>query len=626
MERSRTGFLFVALVAFTLSVLWTPFSAAGSAQEEPTWTIMVYMANDYPTPLPWDDNIDSMEAAEQVAGTNILALVDNYGIGDTRLLKIQHDPAVPSTSIISPELDDAEAIIPPSGEVNMASPDTLFAFINFSATMFPADTYVLILWGHGAGWYGMCPDGTDLLDLVELKTATTQATSAIGTKIDMVVVDACAEATVEMMAQLQGTVGFLVAAESNIPSIGLPYTEILNGLAEEPEQSPEEFGAIIVSEYVDKSWQVSPYSATLATLNLSAVGGLLESLDELSEMGTKYDFLFHDILNEALILSETYGTEWYVDLGDFANYLRLAPLPLEMQFAALNLAFAYDRVISSFEKYNNPDPVDGIGVARATGAIIYAPSGVFPDTDYSLLSISSTEWDEFGELARSTSSSNASSGDLTVNYLDEDHDGLAESLTLNWEASYDLVDAWVFVAGASGFISYEHYQYNVPGALIEGLTGTISLSVSGVVAGVAVSHSLYTGDFGRVVRLEVSLQEDGAAAEGAYYMRVLTAASEINVSAEEDGTFLAMVRIPTDADLGELITVQIVDEDTHEVVGTERLYAPTSDTQVTVEVFGEDEGPPPGFYSTLLLSLLPGILVLAFALTVYLGDRRRAKA
>jgi hypothetical protein len=614
------------LIALSIAMVSSPSATGGATQGEPTWTIMVYMADDFATSLPWEENVDAMEAAEQAEGTNILVLVDDYGVGDSRLLKILHDPAAPSTSIISPELDDSSEVIPPSGEVNMASADTLSAFVNFSSDRFPADRYVLILWGHGAGWYGLCPDGTDLLDLVELKQAATQAASSIGSKLDMVVVDACAEATVEVMAQLHGSVDFLVAAESNIPSQGLPYTEILDSLAEDPGQSPEEFGALIVSEYVERSWQVSPFSATLATLNLSALDGLLTSLDELSEMGVKYDFLFHDILNDALAASETYGTEWYVDIGDLANNMQTEVLPLEMQFAALNMALAYDKVVSSFEKYDNPDPVDGVRVAAATGAVIYAPSGVFPDTNYALLSIATTDWDEFGQLARATSSSNASSGDLMPFYSDDDNDGLAESLTLDWDASYERVDVWIFIEGVNGFVSYEHYEYTIPGATIRGLMGRARISASGSVAGVAIHHSTFVQDFGAAVRLEVSLQEEGKAVHGAYYMRVLTSTTEINVTDEEDGAYLAMLRVPTDAAVGELITVQIVDEDTHEVVGEERLYTPFSDTSLAVEVFLEDEGMQPGFYPTLFLSLLPGILVLGFALTLYWGDRKKTRA
>ncbi|MCU0853306.1 MAG: clostripain-related cysteine peptidase [Thermoplasmata archaeon] len=626
MALSRSGFYTAMLIALSVAMVSAPSATGGATQGEPAWTIMVYMADDFATSLPWEDNVDAMEAAEQAEGTNILVLVDDYGVGDSRLLKILHDPADPSVSIISPELDDSFEVIPPSGEVNMASADTLSAFVNFSSDRFPADRYVLILWGHGAGWYGLCPDGTDLLDLVELKQAATQAASSIGSKLDMVVVDACAEATVEVMAQLQGSVDFLVAAESNIPSQGLPYTEILDSLAEDPEQTPEEFGALIVSEYVHRSWQVSPFSATLATLNLSALDMFLASLDEFSGMGVKYDFLFHDILNDALAGSETYGTEWYVDVGDLANHMQTEVLPLEMQFAALRMVLAYDKVVSSFEKYDNPDPVDGVSVAAATGAVIYAPSGVFPDTNYELLSIATTNWDEFGQLARATSSSNASSGDLTPFYVDDDHDGLAESLTLDWDASYERVDVWIFVEGVNGFVSHEHYVYTVPGATIEGLMGRASISASGSVAGVATHHSTFVQDFGAAVRLEVSLQEDGKAVHGAYYMRVLTSRTEINVTDEEDGTYLAMLRVPTDAAAGELITVQIVDEDTHEVVGEERLYTPFSDTSLAVEVFLEDDGSPPGFYPTLFLSLLPGILVLGFALTLYWGDRKKTKA
>src|SRR5512136_1192232 len=145
------------------------------------WTIMMYMADDYPPDLPWSDNIHQMEAANQTDGTNVIALVDPLGAGNSKLLKVEHGGAV--------AVSDSFAVIPPSGEVNMATPNTLNSFIRFSATNYPADRYVLILWGHGAGWVGMCPDGTDILTLGELRDALSSATGSMGRPLDLVGVD-----------------------------------------------------------------------------------------------------------------------------------------------------------------------------------------------------------------------------------------------------------------------------------------------------------------------------------------------------------------------------------------------------------------------------------------------------
>ena len=120
---------------------------------------MVYMADDTTSPLPWEDNINAMEAATQAPGTSILALVDPPGTGNSQILKIVQDPDPQSDTIVSPAIDDGHAVIPIDNEVNMADPGTLQAFIAFAIGRYPATHTVLILWGHGGGWRGLCQDG-----------------------------------------------------------------------------------------------------------------------------------------------------------------------------------------------------------------------------------------------------------------------------------------------------------------------------------------------------------------------------------------------------------------------------------------------------------------------------------
>lgn len=184
--------VFALLVMSAVPVGTTHVTSTQSSQTR--WTIMMYMADDATPDLPWSGNIHQMEAANQTDGTNVIALVDPLGSGNSQLLKVEHGGAV--------TVADSFAVIPPGGEVNMASPNTLSSFIRFSAANYPADRYVLILWGHGAGWEGMCPDGADILTLGELKDALSNATDFMGRPLDLIGVDSCAEANFEMLYEI----------------------------------------------------------------------------------------------------------------------------------------------------------------------------------------------------------------------------------------------------------------------------------------------------------------------------------------------------------------------------------------------------------------------------------------
>ena len=158
-----------ATVLSTSSSISIHLAEAASIDEPATWTLMVYMAADVSDELPWLQDINEMEAAYQASGTSVVALLDPPGDGDSRLLEIAHDEGFFDPDIVSVDVEDEGEVIPVSGEVNMGSPDTLRDFIEFSAANYPADHLVLVLWGHGAGWMGLCPDGFDLLTLPELR-------------------------------------------------------------------------------------------------------------------------------------------------------------------------------------------------------------------------------------------------------------------------------------------------------------------------------------------------------------------------------------------------------------------------------------------------------------------------
>lgn len=614
----------------TLIFLATQLSGFGwsgqSANQPQTWTIMVYMADDTSSPLPWRDNVNAMEAAVQAPGTSVVVLIDQAGFGNTMLLKVQHDSNASQDTLVSTPIDDNHLVIPMTGEVNTAAPGTLSAFIGFSATTFPADKYVLILWGHGSGWRGLCPDGIDFLTLPELRTALSDATADIGRKLDVVAIDACTEGTMEMLYEVRGYTDYYVAAETNIPYQGLPYTRILNRLAADASQTPESFGKSIVEEYIGWSREVSPYSATMALFDMSGFQRVADLLEQLSAEGVRFDNLFHTKFNSAFSTAEQYDIEWYVDFGDAMDRLQASDVPHETKLLAIQSALAYLDMVSHFESYSHPAPADNVWVNKSKGLAIYVPSDSPEDAAYSSLSIASTIWDEFGKFARVDGTDQASDPEPTMSYVDLDEDQVYDEMKMEWQSSYDAVTAWVFRQEPGGLVFLGKLAnigsaLSVPSSL--GYFGKLVLSASGSNSGIAESYALVTGSLAGTVMITVELKPVDQLDDPLYDLRVTTASRQY--TREDIGhAFAIAVGIPEDADIGGTVTVEVLDRETGDVVASWQLTVPAVDSSATMLVASTHPPEGPSTAVLLLFSLLPGILVLVFALM--LNSDRKKKA
>jgi len=617
--------LIILTAILLLPVLISPIGTSPKAMKADltvtTWTIMVYMADDTTMHLSWQDDINEMEAAQQMVGTNIIALVDEFGPSNTTLLRVQQDPNGLDPAIISTRVNDSGIVIPPSGEVNMASPDTLSSFINFSVSAYPAQRYVLILWGHGANWHGLCPDGTDIMSLPELRSALASSTSSLGRPLDMVTIDSCAEASFEMLNQIKEYTRIFVGSEKDVPFQGLPYTQVLDGLAHDTNQIPEAFGARIVDEYVNWSMINSPYSATMGVYNLSRLGGVMGDLIALSDQGKKYDSLFHATINEAFRASEHYETEWAVDFGSLMDQLQRRDLPLEIRMLAIESALSYQQMVSYFRKWSNPDPFDGIRTSNATGAIIYAPSTSFPDSTYIELQLASTPWIHFGRLARHSGPTNESLPGPTMTYriLNQWVNGLPEELSLNWSYDNTLVTAWVFRREPGGMTLLRSYSVSDKSPIvIKDLFGSLVLATSAERDGVAVSYQALNATlYGKVV-MEIRPVRDYGIVEivrQGYQVRATFGNSSLQV--QKDISFYIVPTVPSEVDIGQMVWIEVLDGPNGNVVGSGWLIVTPTDTVTEIRVFD-----PPhkqaGDLVMLCLSILPGILILIFALLLLL--------
>ncbi len=133
------------------------------------------------------------------------------------------------------------------GEINTGTASPLTNFVNWAAKYAPADHYVLILGGHGAGWKGLLPDANssdDYLYMHELKTALDGANILT---FDILGFDCCLMAMVEVGYQIRFTVDYMVASEET--DMGWDYEYIFDHLQNNMHISSVELANYMVDSY-----------------------------------------------------------------------------------------------------------------------------------------------------------------------------------------------------------------------------------------------------------------------------------------------------------------------------------------------------------------------------------------
>lgn len=236
------------------------------------------------------------------------------------------------------------------GSVSMSVPETLQAFIDYSAEKYPAQMYDLILWDHGGGpqgGFGMdelhWEDGT--LDLAQMISAIK------GSKVehfDIIDFDACLMSSVEVTAAFAEFADYLIVSPETEPGYGQEYTTWLNAVSEKPDMSGYELGKIIVDAcvdfYEDETTEGYGQDATLSVIDLKNFRErMVPELTKLAEtMNSEFTVVGNNqLLNftdefRLLPMMYRYYDESLIDLGTLADHLGICMSELD------NYETAYD--------------------------------------------------------------------------------------------------------------------------------------------------------------------------------------------------------------------------------------------------------------------------------------------
>ncbi len=314
------------------------------------------------------------------------------------------------------------------GEVDMSDGQSLVDFVTWAAETFPADHYMLILSDHGMGWPGGWTDPTgghednpaplasrlgSTLYLDELDSALTAIrTQSKIQQFDIVGMDACLMAQIEVMSALSPHAHYFIASEETEPALGWAYTGFLQALVDNPGLTPADLSRLVVQSYINDDQRIvddkaradfvqqgsplgglfgtSSISAsqlarqlgrdvTLSVVDLSQTDALIQSLNDFTyELQNVDQATIAGARNYAQSFTSVFGHEVppaYIDLGNFTALLLREASDTALQQTGQALLQRIQQTVIA-EKHGN-------GKRGATGIAIYFPNTALYRSPYS---------------------------------------------------------------------------------------------------------------------------------------------------------------------------------------------------------------------------------------------------
>jgi hypothetical protein len=315
---------------------------------------MIYMAGDNSLSDVVDGNLEEISNAGSSEGLKIVVLSDKAGEGDSHLYYVGKKQLIeqPISSIWLKRPD----------EFYTGRYETLQSFIDWGMGNYSSNHYLLIMWGHGAGWKGAAEDKGDILNLTEMRLALGDR------KLDIIAFDACFMGAVEVYHALEQNANYIVASEKKMPRAGWPYENILGHVK---GHSPREVGAMMVDRYVEayEGGKKDSESLSIELGLLRTKTGLCEAIKDYLEG------------NPAVKLSSPCRFE-DEDTADIASVIKDGNVSKELS-----------RTVVRIGKWDNSN--SSLSVEESSGLTIYCPKKSMDET-YPVLDFAGyTGWDHF---------------------------------------------------------------------------------------------------------------------------------------------------------------------------------------------------------------------------------------
>ena len=287
-----------------------------------------------------------------------------------------------------------------SDETNTGSPVTLFDFVTWCVENYEAESYMLVLSGHGGGTekgYMLRDEHpADALTIWEMQVGLDVIHDQHGDLvIDILGMDCCLMTMAEVSYQLRERARLMVGSEGYSPIAGWPFKPVLTRMRDElsriedsdrERRKERERIAIangVVEEYVKYyvDYSIGGLSVEQSSLDLRNTEELTAAINNLAKVLCEEfppdDVKANEDFNHALVLShwkaQSFNGEQFVDLYDFCALLR-------EHYRCQHVVKACDAVLETEKKFVTRSCYSGPTYQYSRGVSIYFPwSAIDPD-------------------------------------------------------------------------------------------------------------------------------------------------------------------------------------------------------------------------------------------------------
>ena len=261
-----------------------------------SWTMLVYIAADNNLAPYASYNMNDMAAGlASLNRVNILVQWDQPSNNKTWRYKITPGGKIEVGSLTS--------------EMGYNPAKELVSSMEWAIKNYPANNYALILWDHGSGIEDFLPGSRNIISgsswlnfmpsLPErgilyddsqstcltnqgLTSALTQIKSLLGKNLDLIAMDACLMAMVEVTYQMKGLVNIFIGSQQTIPGYGFPYSQFIKPLSLNPAGTTSlQLAQSMVSSYKNfYTSQMPTPDFTLSAINVASIDLIKQNINQ----------------------------------------------------------------------------------------------------------------------------------------------------------------------------------------------------------------------------------------------------------------------------------------------------------------------------------------------------------
>ena len=419
------------------------------------WTVFIYMDADNDLEPASLLDMNELEAAGDLVGINVLVQLDRRADSSddeddwatARRYRVVSDV---NREVISSEL------LQDLGEVNMGDPAQLSDFLTWGIGQYPANRYALILWDHGAGWFGTAfddttpaGDTTDRLLMSELDVAlalTIAQTDA--DRFDLIGFDGCLMGQLDVLETIQPYAEYAVGSEELTPGRGWDYESWLKHLNADPTIDGRAAAITAVNDYVTYYTDTQPNDfVTMSAIDLQLLPEVTYSVERLAaSLQTDPEFIAGAVA-DARSGAEAYARfyrdnfDFYasIDLSHFASILSQRSLDEDVATAADAVIAAIDKAVVAASH--------GAGFRESHGIAIYFPRAAqFLSADYAQ-ETAIPVWHDYLQVYYESSESAVSTPEITINNTFAEEASVQNPAYYGFEVAGRGVEQVLFLAG-----------------------------------------------------------------------------------------------------------------------------------------------------------------------------------